>query len=290
MRRIRAAEFVRRVMFRANPVVVPRPARTPTGMRLTGWLVRHDLPWLPAQRKASVDFTVDLFFELVDALGVRTFVEAGAKEGSASRRGLELPGVERAIAFEANPYTHRRFAKRLKKAGVDYRHRALSAETGDIEFFVRISGSTGAPMADGQASMLVRPDHEPGYEVVSVPASRLDEVLERVDAPFAMWVDVEGASDEVFHGAAGILDAFDALIVETEDRIVWEGQRWRSPELVDHLVRQGFVPVARDRQSRFQYNIVFVRRSRLTPEVQAIIRSARERSGVVLEATATPVG
>ena len=214
------------------------------------------------ERERSTQALVELFFDLVTSVGVDVFVEAGAKEASASLRAVES-GVTPVVAFEANPYTHKRFVASLTQAGVDYRHLALSDRSGDVTFLVR-RREDGVPMADGQGSLLVRPDHEPGYEEVIVSAVTLDDELGRVDGRVAMWVDVEGAVAEVLGGAATVLTRADVVIIEVESVERWIGQRWLDSDVIEHLERFGLRAVGRDMQSRWQYNILFVRDLLLT--------------------------
>lgn len=209
------------------------------------------------ERRASTEALVELFFALGAVTDVDVFVEAGAKEASASLRAIES-GFPRVVAFEANPYTHRRFASAVNAAGVDYRHVALSERAGDVTFLVR-RNDDGSPIADGQGSLLVRPDHEPGYEEVTVSGVTLDDEVGGGDGRVAMWVDVEGAVAEVLGGGSGVLERTDVMIVEVEAVARWVGQRWLASDVIERLGRSGLRPVGRDMQSRWQYNIVFVR-------------------------------
>jgi FkbM family methyltransferase len=276
----------------ALPVLGTRPARRAalalsrsryrTGDRLGDLVDRVLIASTPdvEERAASTRALVELFFDLCD--GVDVFVEAGAKEGSASVRAVAL-GIDTVVAFEANPYTHRRFGQALGQSGVDYRHAALSSRSGQATFLVRKS-EDGTPMADGQGSLLVRPDHEPGYEEVTVPTVTLD--AEVVDGRVAMWVDVEGAVAEVFGGATQILERTDVLIVEVEAVERWVGQRWLADEVVDQLMRSGLRAVGRDMQSRWQFNILFVR-DRLLSEPRVIERISTWRRASPVDETTT---
>lgn len=260
---IGARHFVVRRL--ALPVLGTRPARRAalalarsryrTANRLGGVVDRVLIASTPDfdERAASTKALVDLFFDLCDDVDV--FVEAGAKEASASVRAIGL-GIDTVVAFEANPYTHRRFDQTLAQAGVDYRHAALADHTGEATFLVR-KDEDGSPMADGQGSLLVRPDHEPGYEEVAVSTVTLD--AEVVDGRVAMWVDVEGAVAEVLGGAASVLGRTDVLIVEVEAVERWVEQRWLAGDVVRQLARAGLRAVGRDMQSRWQFNILFVR-------------------------------
>ena len=229
-------------------------------------------------RSSMVAELVDVFFDLCVITGADHFVEAGAKEAGASLRALDV-GFSSARAFEANPYTHKRFKRKLKKSPVKYRNVALTDEPGSVTFLVRLRDD-GTPIPDGQGSLLVRPDHEPGYEDVTVKGVRLDDALAKMGAGrIAMWVDVEGAVDKVFGGASDTLDRCDVVIVEVESRSVWDGQAWIDRDVHAALAQHGLVPVARDAQSRFQYNVLYLRRS-LLGETKVRQRLAEWRRGV----------
>ena len=65
------------------------------------------------------------------------------------------------------------FVEAVTDTGVRYEHLALSDAIGSITFHVRKSASE-KPIADGQGSLLVRPDNTPGYVEESVDAVTLD--------------------------------------------------------------------------------------------------------------------
>lgn len=245
--------------------------------RAVSWLLRHEMV-TPSQRQDSVDKLVELFFALVDTSGAGRFVEAGAKDAGASVRAVNGCGIKRVHAFEANPYTYRRFAESVVSEGVDYRNAALANGSNSVEFLVRLS-LDGTPMADGQGSMLVRPDHDPGYQTVVVDATSLDAEFaddERIST--ALWIDVEGASSEVLRGGHRVLEATDVVHIEVEERVAWEGQEWLHLDVVEYLGRAGLIPVARDLQSRYQFNVVFASRRLLTqPETAQLLRRWRSR-------------
>ncbi len=213
----------------------------------------------PDERAQSVDALAAFFFDVVEVADVKRFVEVGAKDAHASVRAAAIPAVATVIAFEANPYTYRRFAASLAEAGVDYRHLAVGDRSGTETFLVR-RRADGSPIPDGQGSLLVRPDHEPGYERVEVGLVSLDEHLAAPDGVrTALWIDVEGASAGVLRGATALLEDVDVVMIEVEEQNVWEGQEWLRRDVVEAMAGAGLVPVARDRQSRHQFNLVFVR-------------------------------
>lgn len=218
----------------------------------------YDMPH-PDERSSTVSALVDLFFRLVESLAVERFVEAGAKEASASVRAAAVTGVRETVAFEANPYTFRRFAGQVEDSGIRYEHKALSDAPGVVEFLVRLD-ERGRPIPDGQASLLGRSGYALGFERVEVEAVTLDSFFAApTGVRTAVWMDVEGATSLVTRGATALLAETVVAIIEVEERAGWEGQEWLRADVVEAMKDLGLVPVARDRQSRFQFNIVFVR-------------------------------
>lgn len=255
--------------------------RTSVARRCTRWLARFrfGVDGLPGrsidrvlmyaaptvrERAASTDSLVELFFALVDALGTDTFIEAGAKEANASLRAIDS-GVAEVVAFEANPYTFERFESGLHASGLDYRHAVLTDRAGEARFLVR-RAKDGSPIADGKGSLLARLDQHAGHREVSVRAATLDGEITGTGR-VAMWIDVEGAVAEVIGGAASVLNRTDVVIVEVESTRQWTAQRWLADDVERELRRFDLLPVARDIQSRWQYNIVFVRDERRSETV-----------------------
>ena len=229
-----------------------------------------------AERLGTVSALTTLFFELVECLDIERFIEAGAKDGAASIRAAALPSIAEVVAFEANPYTHERFHEQLRQHGVRHEHMALSDREGAVEFLVRLN-SDGRPIADGQASLLERFNYAPGHTRVAVDAVTLDGYF---GAPSGMrtaiWMDVEGATSMVVRGGLKVLAETQVAIIEVEERASWEGQEWLRADVVREMRRLGLIPVARDRQSRYQYNIVFVREGvRRDPSVKGALRTWR---------------
>jgi FkbM family methyltransferase len=236
------------------------------------WLATRD-PQSPAERTRSVAETEQLFLSLVETLRPVLFVEAGAKDaGISAKVKAMLPGT-RAVAFEANPYTHGRFRDRHADGatGVEYLNLALSSGVSDVTMFVR-RRPDGTPSADGRGSLLRNAAYQPGHLEVTVPATTLDAFFaDRPGVACALWIDVEGAAHLVLDGAHRLLAGAQLLIVEVEERPVWSGQHVRR-DVVARLRDLGFVPVARDFQSRFQFNLILMpRQLRRSPGVAALI-------------------
>ncbi len=216
----------------------------------------------------------DLFFDLVSRFSPDLFIEAGAKAADASLRARRLlPDNSAVVAFEANPYTHKRFTNKTDyaKVGVSYRNIALATKPGQVSFNVRRTDD-GRPSADGQGSLLKNENYDPGHIKVEVEATTLDTVLaEHPTSTCALWVDVEGAVREVLGGAPETLRNACAVFIEVEDREYWASQ-WLSTRVLEELFKAGLVPIARDFQSRYQWNVVCVRKSLLaSPDVASAL-------------------
>jgi FkbM family methyltransferase len=243
-------------------------------LRLLATVTNYDLRD-SEERKRSQRELKALFFRLLEALGPDLFVEAGANDASVSRRARRLVPTARVVAFEANPYTYDRYlADNPPSTGVEFLHLALSDTPGEVSFNVRRS-QAGRPRADGHGSLMDRPsDYGHDFEQVTVRATTLDAFFS--DHPVercALWIDVEGASAAVLHGATDLLRRAMLLQIEVEDREYWEGA-WTAPQVLDFLHQQGFVPIARDFEYRYQNNVLLIRDGFLDdPEVR--LRLAR---------------
>jgi FkbM family methyltransferase len=214
-----------------------------------------------AGRKASVDDLSALFFSLADAVGADLFIEAGAKDGSSATYARAHLGVDRAVAFEANPYTYRRFASRHSPgSGVEYLNLALTEQPGRVRFNV-LRNADGRPRADGQASLLKRQDQlGNGFVEVEVEGTSLDAFF--ASHPYqsaALWVDVEGAAQQVLSGGRATLTKTSIVMIEVEDRQRWGDEHWLRKDTMSYLYDHGLIPVARDFQSRYQHNVVLIR-------------------------------
>lgn len=248
----------------------------------------------PGDRQRSATDLVRFFFELADLIGVDLFVEAGAKDASASRRARKQYPDLRVVAFEANPYTYETFRADNEQAKVEYVNKALTDTPGPVTFHVH-KDEHGKPIANGQASLLQRnktyADRERGFHEVTVDGVPLDEYFR--DEAFrnaAVWIDVEGACQFVLPGAREMLRKTAVLIIEVEDMAYWGTDHWLREEVVSYIYDLGLVPVARDFEfvhpTSGQYNIVFVRADLLAGPTKLRSAIARFRSRAYLPAPA----
>ncbi len=95
---------------------------------------------------------------------------------------------------------------------------------------------------------------------VEVEASTLDAILDEFSAETcALWVDVEGAIESVLAGATKTLTAASCIFLEVEEREYWPSQ-WLRADVDRRLYDAGLLPAARDFQSIYQHNVLYVQR------------------------------
>jgi hypothetical protein len=103
-----------------------------------------------------------------------------------------------------------------------------------------------------------------GAMPTQVEAIRLDTfVAARSDlqAPFAVWVDVEGAAYEVLGGMEAIRSQVLFLHVEVETRQFWDGQHLKA-DVETLMAKLGFTCVARGPLDD-QHDLVYIRNDAL---------------------------
>jgi len=221
-------------------------------------------------RGRSHQALVDLFIGMQEFIRPKTFLEVGAFDARFSRMARERHPSAKVIAFEASPDSHPHHRGNFDCAGarIDYQQPAVSDEVGTISFQIQTRRSgVEAPRVKGDDSLLKRTVSEQHplyqdveYETVTVNTVTLDAFL--ADAMFATddfscWIDVEGASEKVFGGAASIVPRMQSIFIEVEEKPHWSGQ-WMFSDVERFLNANGFRAVARDFEFEHQFNVVFV--------------------------------
>ena len=183
-----------------------------------------------------------------------------AAQARAFRRAR--PGA-RIIAFEANPALFATIADdpAVISAGIEPRHAAVCDHDGTATFFLEHAREDERHgWLQKVSSLRQRVSDSQGTTAATVPATRLDTVVEQLSPPprsIGLWIDVEGSAFEALEGAAEISDRVTCIHVEVESRALWQGQRL-CPEVTALLARRGFRPVARS-IGPAQFDVLFVR-------------------------------
>ena len=223
---------------------------------LLGHACNYDLNDAQERLRSHTDLTL-LFYSLADALKPDTFVEAGAFDAQASRDIKARLPTCRAVAFEANPYNHALWTKRIDygKEGIEYLHQALSSEPGTVTFNVQKSrDGQELKKTTGRSSLLHRIDPKFQYDEVKVPATSLDAFFDPLPNLPMVWVDVEGASKPVLSGATKLIKAAAAVFIEVEEQPFWAGQ-WLAEDVTRFMGTCGLLPVARDFEFALTHSI-----------------------------------
>jgi FkbM family methyltransferase len=241
----------------------PNPVLRLHDLNLLGTAANYDLTDKADRRRSFADLS-KFFLSATRALSPGLFIEAGAKDASTSRRARRYLDHARIVAFEANPYTYEAFrSKNGDDSGIEYVHLALSDKPGPVTFNVRLF-EDGKPRPDGHGSLMERDDsYDSDFTPVTVEATTLDDFF--ADYEFdscALWVDVEGATSSVLSGGRRVLEKASVLFIEVEDGALWK-DAWQKSDVAAFLYDAGMLPLARDFESRYQYNMVFVRESLL---------------------------
>lgn len=202
------------------------------------------------------------FLELAKSLAPDLSVEIGAHEASFSRRiKSALPNI-RALAFEANPNVHERFAPELSNAdvGIDYRLAAVCDHVGTAELRIPVKLREVAFDRANTISGLRRWAH-PGfeYESINVPALTIDVAIGSTgNARSVAWIVAEGSQSEILAGGPDFFSRVAAIYIEVEDQERWRGQSLEG-EITDRLSAFSLKSAMRDSLARGQCNQVYVR-------------------------------
>ena len=210
------------------------------------------------ERERSTVVLERLFFKAIEAIEPDLFLEVGAWEASASLKVKKASPDTTVVAYEANPYTHTTYKKKLKSKDVDYRYGALANKSGFVEMNIRLDADGKHDENVGNTSMTKSNEFNGKYEVVSSPAVTIDQVVSGENGKnIALWIDVEGSQKDVLPGAKNALKKAAIVFIEVEEREYWKNQ-WLKPKIDSLMISQGLYPIARDYQSRYQHNVIYI--------------------------------
>lgn len=244
-------------------------------------------------RKRSAQLLADLFVKLQSVTRPDLILEIGAHEASFSQNARRVAPSATVVAFEASPHNYAYFSKRTPFAelGIEYLNMAASDESGSVTFNIKSSqeGRQLNPIA-GNSSLLLRVEPGVEYEQVVVPAVTISDFVESRGLHGSRtncWIDVEGATKQVFSGFGDTISQCQAIFCEVEESERWRGQ-WLRGDVTAFLFENNFVPISRDFQWPGQYNILFLRTDILdSSEVRALLTSHHSRLGVEARARST---
>lgn len=213
-------------------------------------------------RNRISDRLVGHFLAMQQPLGTQCFLEIGAHEATFSRRAKSRYPNVHVFAFEANPYV---FAKQQytilnDNPDINYIHLAIADHDGMAYLVISDSIAGVAESLDSKRHGLLAREDADKVHRIEVPCAKLDTFVvsnNLENLQLCLWIDAEGASSQVLMGAENILHLATSLYIEVDIKKHWDGQ-WEASQLFEWLLEHDFLPVFRDFEWAFQYNVVWI--------------------------------
>lgn len=234
----------------------------PVAGSLVGSVWAAWLAGLGVTGRGTEAFLEEAFVDLACVLPIRSAVEVGAHEATFSRRvAARRPDIE-VTALEANPVVYQQYTGQL--SGIRYLNVAATRTEGPVQLVVpRLLTTRGGEVPLGAAnrmgSMKSLHDLALDVDVWEVDGVPLDAVLAGGQGPYALWIDVEGATMDVLQGAEATMREALCLYVELESRSLWD-EAADFATVDAHLEALGMSLVARDAATPHMFNAVYVPR------------------------------
>lgn len=222
-----------------------------------------------------------LFFNLLEQLNINFLIECGAYEASASIEATKK-GC-RALAIEANPNTFKQITPKSKDKLISI-NIGLSEKEEYLNFYFPKKDYT-------EISSTFQKKEGTIYDTVKVLTQPLDKVVKDYDIiskPFALWIDVEGFQKQVLFGAKNILNNKNCkfLKIEVEKVEKFKGQLFLSKEIEEFLYEYNFIPIFRDFEYDYQFNILFIKKDYyplLINQIESLISKSTKNSVSLLK-------
>jgi FkbM family methyltransferase len=181
--------------------------------------------------KEELDLS-DTFMYLQKELCPTMSIEVGAHNAEFSK--AMLGKIEKIYAFEASPDVHDRVVKDLPD-GIKYLNLAVSDKAGIIKFEIQ---ERTEPSITGNNTIKNRLE-DTEYRYVYIKTVSLDDYFVDMDENICLWIDVEGANEEVLLGAKNILKKVSSIHIEVETIPFWKNQ-WLYEDVSQYLAGYGF--------------------------------------------------
>ena len=232
--------------------------------------MKNKLKFSSTQERLLVDELVNLFFLIQEEVNPKISIEVGANSADFSKKIKQDHTNIKSWAFEANPYVHKHYANSLQDAEVEYINAAITNKIGKTRFLIQeaylSNGEWDGKRINrliGNNSLLIRDQDDVLYSAPKVDCNTLDGFfidsnILNSDDTVCVWIDVEGAIEQVLSNSSKTLKQTDSLFIEVEDFKFWHDQ-WLAEDVIKFLISQDFVPIARDYEHEKQNNYIFVK-------------------------------
>ena len=195
--------------------------------------------------------SMNQFLELSKFLKVDISIEVGAYDGDFSKSASALN--LRSFAFEASPHVFNRFKDQM--TNIKYENLAVTDHCGFITFVLNSSKDPEwAPNNSIKSRKGISSQH------LRIPCTSLDSYFSFLDKQkVALWIDCEGANQEVLSGATKLLQKnVCSIYIEVEKRQIWSNS-WVEADVNDYLLELGFKKFRKFREGNGQANIIYVK-------------------------------
>jgi FkbM family methyltransferase len=196
------------------------------------------------------DEVLNLFIKIQDQINPDISIEVGA---FAAEFSLEMLKFDIDIyAFEASPYVYDKYKDKLDK--INYINKAVSNKNEVIKFEI-VEG--GDPSYSTSNSIKNRNEAR-SYYYIDVDSISINQYF--INNNFkkgALWVDAEGASEEVLTGANNKLKDFASIYIELEGQEYWK-ECWQKNDVIQYLNKNDFILVFEKPCYDNQFDSIFI--------------------------------
>lgn len=217
-------------------------------------------------RDKSNKILVDYFLEIIDRTKPTCIIEIGAFSAEFSRKLREINKNLKIFAFEANTYNFDVFSNKydFKERNINYINKAISDKNEVITFNIqkKINEKEVSPIR-GNNSILERNQINTEYEEVYVESTSLSCFIEQnslENEKISLWIDVEGANQQVLKGCEKVLNKINLIFIEVEEKEFWKEQ-WLESDVNEFMSKNNFTLIARDGEYEKQYNQIYINNS-----------------------------
>lgn len=217
----------------------------------------------------------ETFVRMHQKLKTDLSLEIGAHGAEYSIRVHDVYGDGISVcAVEGSQKTHRYFSAKenFEARNIAYIHSVVSSTDGEIDFYEYQDENTDRH--SGISSIHIHgTGHGASRSRATVRSVRGDTLIAAKypdKESIALWIDVEGAQEEVL---SSFSDNFrtgriNSLYIEVESEKFWPAQSMLDADIIRHMRRFNFIPFLRDNEYGAQYNILFVNKKVLSPDYE----------------------
>lgn len=175
---------------------------------------------------------LDMFLNIQKHINPDISIEVGAFNAEFSKE-MKYFDID-IFAFEASPYVYETFKNEMEK--IKYLNNAVSNKNGKIKFEIQAHFN---PHTTGNNSIKNR-NEDKAYTYIDVDSVSINEYFNNYTfSKGALWIDAEGASEEVLTGASNKLKDFGSIYIELEHKEFWNGC-WKRENVIEYLKQYGF--------------------------------------------------